>query len=131
MIVKISWSFVTEGLLAVIESHLKKSLKYDKWLDIKKELKRCGQIADFYVDSVDAPVSEEPSVKEVTRAILTLKNAVYHAEDELEERYPEETNPMPFKMLERIERRQEDAKQSVKSLNKYLLFTKKIENSLN
>ena len=120
MIVKISWSFVIEGLMAVIESHLKKSLKYDKWLDIKKEFKRCGQIADFYVDSVDAPVSEEPSPKEITRALETLKNAVSHAEDQLHDKFPEDTNPMSDRMLNMVEKRQVSAQVWVKDLERYL-----------
>ena len=76
-------------------------------------------------------VPEEPSPKQITRSVETLKHAVYHAEDKLLEKYPEDTNPMPDRMLDRVEKRQSGAQEEVASLNMYLTYTKKIENSLN
>jgi hypothetical protein len=65
-------------------------------------------------------VSEEPSQKQITRAVKTLKNAVYHAEDSLLEQYPEETKPMPDKMLDRVETRQVKAKNNLAQVSCYL-----------
>ena len=65
-------------------------------------------------------VPEEPSPEQIKRSIQTLKNAVYHAEDSLLEQYPEDTNPMPWKMLERTESRQIGAKNKLEELAKYL-----------
>ena len=68
----------------------------------------------------DNYIPYEPSPEQIKRSIQTLKNAVYHAEDSLLEQYPEDTNPMPWKMLERTERRQIGAKNKLEELAKYL-----------
>jgi len=65
-------------------------------------------------------VPEEPSPEQIARSLKTLENAVYHAEDGLLERYPEDTKPMPLKMLERVEKRQVNGKKDVDRLWKYL-----------
>ena len=65
-------------------------------------------------------VPEEPSPEQIKRSLQTLKNAVYHAEDSLLEQYPEDTKPMPLKMLERVEKRQVNGKKDVDRLWKYL-----------
>ena len=41
-----SWRFTVRGLFAVLESHLKKSLKYKDVCEIREQLLQCGDVAD-------------------------------------------------------------------------------------
>ena len=48
-----TWRFALKGLLIVIESHLKKSLKADDWKYIKSEIMKAAEIADEYCLSLE------------------------------------------------------------------------------
>ena len=43
-----SWTYVLKGLLIVVESHLKKSLKPEAWKYIKSEIMKAANLADEY-----------------------------------------------------------------------------------
>ena len=103
--------YMPRGLLNNIKSGLSKLSK-----SVLSELKFVLELIQIGVDERN----ENPSPEEITRALETLKNAVYHAEDQLHDKYPEDTNPMPDRMLDKVEKRQVSAQVWVKDLTRYL-----------
>ena len=61
----ISWMFVAKSIMAVVESHAKKSFTKSEARDeVKKQLFHMAQVADDYVAEVKAYADEHPSVGE-------------------------------------------------------------------